>query len=963
MHSSTSPDETLPETEPSQPDITLLLATTDEVAFLRAATQPGVAAEDALRVLLDRAASLVHNEPGIAEELCLRCRAASQTLGAGSLQARASYVLARVFAERGDLDVAMSHIDDARVQWLSAGDEIAALRTDLGRMQVLDDLGRHAEAARVGRALIDALSDMDAAGPADEELTWLRGAAMENIGIASGFIGAHDEAMQAYLGAEDAYRTLGMQVELTRVRANRGVELIELGLARQAVDLLAASAREFSAADDRVWHAQCLRHIARGHGQLGSLVEALGELETARSILDDVGADAEAARTRVSIASLYADVGLYHEAQAEARSSLAQLESAGMSHDAAEAQLTLGIVAMNLGHPEEAFRLLRRAGERFGDVGDVRQRAQAQLAEAVLAAAQHDLDDARRLALDAAATFEAGGWMLQTLWAHLCLADLADLADEEDELRSSLSRAGTIVDALQLRRLRPPYLRRLAALRRREGDLVAAEALLRELIAEVEAVGGGLPSHVARTALRQERDGADDELVDLLVQRGSSSDLLAAERASDAAKAQTLAELISGTVGPGARPPTDVAARIADVEADLNASYSRLVTGDDHAQRAAVRVATQALEQELSALRQRSVPAARPPAPSPSPSPSPEVCPTQPSQGSPTTLSFHVVGDDVITFLAIGGDIVTRRLVGVRGAVDEHLVDLATDWSRFRLGSALTTRHMAALTATTQRHLQSLYGVLIAPLAGDLAHAPSDRLVVVPHRQLHQVPFHALHTGDTYLLERWTVSTALRRREARDGLRAGRGTAGRDAVLIVAVPDGRAPGIAAEASTLHDALVGSSLLLGPAARVAEVIDAMPGHSIIHIACHGLHRAGNTLFSSLRLADRWLTAAEIVEIDVSDALVVLSSCESGRQGPSAEPTGLPWAFLAAGARGVVASKWIVHDEVATDLATEFYSSLSSGGDPAHALRTAQLAIARGSPHPYYWAPFALVTATA
>ncbi len=92
-------------------------------------------------------------------------------------------------------------------------------------------------------------------------------------------------------------------------------------------------------------------------------------------------------------------------------------------------------------------------------------------------------------------------------------------------------------------------------------------------------------------------------------------------------------------------------------------------------------------------------------------------------------------------------------------------------------------------------------------------------------------------------------------------------------------------------------------------------------------------------------------------------MVLSACESGVHGRAAEPVGLGWAFLAAGASGVVVSQWPVDDQATLTMMAEFYRRLGAGLAPSHALRAAQLHTAEQHPHPYFWAPFSYVTSAA
>jgi CHAT domain-containing protein len=116
-----------------------------------------------------------------------------------------------------------------------------------------------------------------------------------------------------------------------------------------------------------------------------------------------------------------------------------------------------------------------------------------------------------------------------------------------------------------------------------------------------------------------------------------------------------------------------------------------------------------------------------------------------------------------------------------------------------------------------------------------------------------------------------------------------------------------------------------------------------------------------MFSAVKLHDGWLTAADVMQLNLKEALVTLSACESGRgtvfQGD--EVIGLPRAFLGAGAAAVVVSLWLVHDETTVMLMTYWYNRLRNGMGQATALRDAQRALRESYPHPYYWAPFVLI----
>ena len=262
-----------------------------------------------------------------------------------------------------------------------------------------------------------------------------------------------------------------------------------------------------------------------------------------------------------------------------------------------------------------------------------------------------------------------------------------------------------------------------------------------------------------------------------------------------------------------------------------------------------------------------------------------------------------------------------------------------------------------------QHDLRALHDLLVAPVSAQLAEfagarADAAELTVVPHRELHQIPFHALFDGEHYLNERWTISLAPTVIGSGAPMRPSSGLHG---TLVLAAPDARAPAIETEARAIAAAMPASRLVLGDAATTQCLRDSVPGPAFVHLACHGLYRPSNPLFSALRLADRWVQATEILDLDLAGALVALSACESGRRGEdTAEPIGLAWAFLAAGASGVLVSQWIVDDITAAAVMTRTYQGLAAGDPPAAALRQAQLAVAETSPHPFQWAPFVHVT---
>ena len=89
----------------------------------------------------------------------------------------------------------------------------------------------------------------------------------------------------------------------------------------------------------------------------------------------------------------------------------------------------------------------------------------------------------------------------------------------------------------------------------------------------------------------------------------------------------------------------------------------------------------------------------------------------------------------------------------------------------------------------------------------------------------------------------------------------------------------------------------------------------------------------------------------------------SACRTGvnQVAPGDEVLGLARGFLHAGARAVLVSLWTADDVATARLMPACYHGMAEGMSRAAALRAAQRAVRECHPHPYHWAPFALVGA--
>lgn len=138
--------------------------------------------------------------------------------------------------------------------------------------------------------------------------------------------------------------------------------------------------------------------------------------------------------------------------------------------------------------------------------------------------------------------------------------------------------------------------------------------------------------------------------------------------------------------------------------------------------------------------------------------------------------------------------------------------------------------------------------------------------------------------------------------------------------------------------------VPGTVLAGPRATAARLIDALPAATLAHLICHGTVDSRIGYSGVLVLANfESLTYQHLRRLPwLSARLVVMSACRSGATGITVEhPVSLPAAFLAAGAVGVVGTFWHADEMASLLLVTRFYALwLDERLTPADALGRAQ-----------------------
>ena len=919
-------------------------------ACLRAA---GLWSAAGLGQVLDEAMRQARSDPGRARQLAGVVAEAAAPAGAPELFPRAAYLQAQTHALNGEFSQALALIQTVRAAYEALGEPLEALRTNIGRMHVLNELGQHADALQAGQEVLEALAQPGEPNPPAQLLIALT---HMNRGVVFETTGRYDEALAAYAEAEAQFTLLGQTERVAEVANNRAIVLVHIGRVGEALSALRSAAGTWAAAGLVLRQAQTLSNIGDAHLSLSQFTEALQAFEEARRLSEPLEAVAHKGILRRKTADAYLALNLLPEAVTAYREAIGLLQQAGMADHHARACWGLGVALAALDQPpsDEAARALAQAAAMFADAGNTPMLCTVRLEQAALHAAHGDQAAALDLAQEAARLADPARWPVQALYASLRLADLqADPAEAEPHVHN----AQRLADAFRLPLIDYRVESRLGRLRRAQGRLADARQHLERAVAQLETLRGSLALESLRTSFLRDKTAPYADLIELhLADEAVAAAFAVAERA----KSRSLVDLAAGLLSPqpdGVDPA--LAEQLRQRQADLSAAYS-LILEAPAAEWERLRARVARLEGEISQLRLRL----------------PAVASMADQSAAPMDLAalraslpdglrlvaYHTLGDEILAFLVGPDSLQVKRGLSTQGTVAQLLQRLNTQWDRFRAGADFAHKHSAQLEQSTQRSLQTLHAALVAPLEAWLAAPGTNQLAIVPHGLLHQVPFHALFDGQRYLLDRFVVSYAP---SATVLALCQRQTPSTPAhALVVGVADALIPAAQAEAEQVTAQLAHAGLAVTTLTGADATLDALtrlaPSADVLHLACHGLFRGDNPMFSALKLHDGWLTAADALQLPLAGAVVALSACESGRSTvvPGDEAIGLPRAFLGAGAASVLVSLWLVSDATTATLMAAWYGALRQGQPWAEALRAAQRAVREQHPHPYYWAPFVL-----
>lgn len=902
----------------------------------------------------------------------------------------------------GDYDRALQFHEEslARKRRLGDREQIGRTLSNIGQVRWLQ--GRYTEALS---AYGEALSLFDALGS-----PYLRAAAINGRSLVYDELGDYHRSRAGYERAVALYAEAGESESdgASDARGNLGGVSLLLGrfdeAERHYLDSLAISEK----LGDTQRTSLDLGNLGLCALGRGDFAQALARFDRALALARDAGlareeADWEKGRSRALLL-----LGRHEEARRAIDAAVRQYERAGQRGDLAEALLDLGALELDLGELARAealftrgraiarearlLRVMTTAGLTLGDVEWRRQqwaRAIAHYDEAVSDARQ--VDDEATLAaastrvclaslrlsrpLNADAALAEADAAARRSGSSLLLTDVHLARGERDLSRRHITGAlSAFSDARQLARQngaveqiwRAEYgAGRASELAGRPREAIAA---YRAAVEVIESVRSQLEGQRLRAGYLEGKLQVYQALVRLLMQEGRVEEAFQyAERLRARAFRELLLRGVVGSSAAGRQVEQQLANRLRHLQRALEVESGRAAREQRQAAITVYSAELAEAERAYFDAMDRLAAAGPPEIGAALRASTPDVGSVA-ARLSPSTalVEYLIVESGVAAFVV--------RTTGLNGMLlPERPADLA---ARVDLLRDLVARPPGD---EWRKPAARLHAALLAPLEARGWLTGVESVLLVPHGVLHYVPFALLpdtdRTDATLLGDRWSIAT-LPSAAAYSAARHRRGAAHG---LYAAAPSRTSLAHAAsEVRQIAPLFAGARrVLLGRDATEASFKAEAGRYTTVHLATHGFFNKHNPLFSGVELEpdidnDGRLQVYEVLGLRLNAALVTLSACDTGlgagqlAETPAGEEfIGLTQAFLSAGSRAVLASLWAINDRSTADVIARFYRHAGRASS-AEALALAQRELRRGGgreAHPFYWAPFVLVSAEA
>ncbi|MEL6158760.1 MAG: CHAT domain-containing protein [Cyanobacteria bacterium J06627_32] len=356
-----------------------------------------------------------------------------------------------------------------------------------------------------------------------------------------------------------------------------------------------------------------------------------------------------------------------------------------------------------------------------------------------------------------------------------------------------------------------------------------------------------------------------------------------------------------------------------------------------------------------------------------------------------TGSNYPTRPDDQLEIMVVTqeNDIVRQRAWGITRAQVENT-------------SQRFLQHTTSQFSTERQYLppaQQLYSWLIRPIEQRLERHHIDSIGFVLDTGLRTLPLAALHDGDRYLAESYSIGLLPTFSLTDFDTRLSEERTDFTTAQVLAMGASQfenqhnLPAVDAEVNLITngpwegEAFLNEDFVLDN----LEMQLQQNTYGVLHLATHAVFEAGSIEDSYIQLWNEKLSLNEVANLQLSNSnlgLIILSACSTAL-GDEASEYGFAGFAVKAGSQSALASLWPVNDEGTLGFMSQFYGALRTTSTRAEALQQAQLSLISGEvgiadgtiygqgneeiasipalaesgrwtfAHPFYWSAFTMI----
>ena len=863
------------------------------------------------------------------------------------VKALASWARGIASLTEGKIEGAIADLDISSELFRSLKQLSKSAQPQVSKLYALSLLGRYGEAVETGKAALKIFEKhKDILASAKIEMN------LGNIALRREF---YTEAEKFFLSARKRFIQLNDKTWLAMCENDLAITYSSLNDYRNAEKFYGQALANACKMKMSVTEAE----IEASMGNLalfrGRFDQALRFLELSRQKYDQLKMPHQMAVADLEIADIYLELQLSDEAfsiYAEVTEVFKRLKLQG---EEARARANFGRTALLKKDLQKAKRELKKSSRLYLLEKNRNGAASVKLTETVLELSRQKYQNALKIILEAERLLtktENPRLKLFAKWLHgETLRNLERFGKASDLLTETLAEA-IRTEQLSLAQI---SLNSLGNLALQTNDKRAAEGYFKNAVKMIETLRAPLPAEEFRMAFLADKLAPFESLAKIYL---SENNLRKAFLMIEKARARTLSENLTSDIGgQNDKPSSKLVKQWANLREELNWFYRRLNRAGDGEFESLQKETTKREKQISQVMRQ--------------------IESTRTDGAKNTSKHQNLSGEDDFKRLqkTLGNEKALIEFVSFEGIISaivitdktidfvanmandqeiiEHLEGLQFQFGALRFGKQNLGAFIPDLKKRADSYFHKIYKILIKPLETFIG---GRDLVVVPTGPLHYVPFPALYDGEKYLIE--TREIVHSPSAAIWLFLSGEPVNKPQSALLMGFADETIPLVNKEIETLRRIFPASNIFTGKEATFENYTENAHKFDVLHLACHGQFRRDNPMFSSLHLANGFVTVRDICSQNLKAELVTLSACETGLNKIFAgdEILGLARGFLSAGAKSLVLSLWTVSDEATAELMKRFYTHLQRGESVAASLRMAQIAFINRREHPYFWASF-------